>query len=290
MPENQSPPRTRGIALALAAHPDDIEFYMAGTLLLLERAGYQTHYLNLGSGNCGSLQFNAARTRAIRAREARRAARMLGARYHPSLTDDLEIFYESRLLRRVAAVVREVRPTILLTHSPQDYMEDHMHACRLAVTAAFARGMPNYRTRPSRPAVSGEVTVYHAMPHGLRDDLRRRVVPGAFANTTNVHALKRQALLAHQSQKAWLDASQGMDSYLLAMDEMSLAIGKLSRRFRHAEGWRRHSHLGFCTAAADPLRDALGADYLVNGAYERGLESGCVRSEDAPGREAGAPA
>ena len=41
-------------AMAIGAHPDDIEFYMAGTLLLLKKAGYEIHYLNVASGNCGS--------------------------------------------------------------------------------------------------------------------------------------------------------------------------------------------------------------------------------------------
>ena len=42
-------------AIAIAAHPDDIEFYMAGTLLLLKRAGYEIHYMNVANGNCGSV-------------------------------------------------------------------------------------------------------------------------------------------------------------------------------------------------------------------------------------------
>jgi LmbE family N-acetylglucosaminyl deacetylase len=265
------PPTARSV-LAVVAHPDDIEFYMAGTLLLLKHAGYQTHYLTLASGSCGSEQLDAATTRAVRRREARRAAALLGACWHPGFADDLEVFYELRLLRRLAAVVREVAPRIVLTHSPQDYMEDHTNTCRLAVSAAFARGMPNFRTQPPRPAVRGDVTVYHAMPHGLRDPLGRRVTPGAFVNTTSVHARKRQALAAHVSQKAWLDASQGMDSYLRALDDLSRAVGRMSRRFEHAEGWRRHLHLGFCAADADPLRDALGANYQVNRAYLRALE------------------
>jgi LmbE family N-acetylglucosaminyl deacetylase len=256
-------------AMAIAAHPDDIEFYMAGTLLLLTQAGYQTHYLNLASGNCGSVQYSAARTRAIRRREAQQAARILGAYYHPSLTDDLEIFYELKILRRLAAIIRAVKPAIVLTHAPQDYMEDHTNTCRLAVSATFARGMPNFKTTPARPAIQGDVTLYHAMPHGLCDSLRRRVIPGAFVNTTTVQATKRKALAAHQSQKLWLDLSQGMDSYLQAMDEMSLALGQMSRRYRHAEGWRRHAHFGFCEAELDPLREAIPQDYLVNRFYER---------------------
>jgi LmbE family N-acetylglucosaminyl deacetylase len=258
--------------LAIGAHPDDIEFYMAGTLLMLRAAGWEIHYLNLSSGNCGSARDGPARVRQLRGAEAKRAASILGARHHPSLADDLEILYDLKLLRRLAALVRVVNPQIVLTHSPQDYMEDHTNTARLAVSASFARGMPNFRTSPSRRPVAGDVVVYHAMPHGLRDGLRHRVVPGSFVNTTSVHARKREALSAHASQKEWLDASQGMDSYLLAMDEMSAAVGKMSGRFRHAEGWRRHLHLGFSADDTDPLAEALGKHYLINSAYEAWLQ------------------
>jgi len=261
------------IAMAVAAHPDDIEFMMAGTLLLLKQAGYETHYMNLASGNCGSVQHNAARTRAIRRREARRSAEILGAHYHPTLTDDLEISYDDRTLRRLVAIIRAVKPTILLTHSPQDYMEDHMNASRLTVTAAFARAMPNYRAEPPRAPTNQQVTVYHAMPHGLCDPLRRRVIPGAFVNTTSVQLKKKEALAAHESQKNWLDVSQGLNSYLQAMEEMSLAVGKMSAHFQHAEGWRRHLHLGFSERAIDPLQD-LDRNYLINSAYEEALHRG----------------
>jgi LmbE family N-acetylglucosaminyl deacetylase len=259
-------------ALAIAAHPDDIEFVMAGTLLLLRRAGWELHYLNLSSGNLGSLNRTPAATARVRRREARAAAQLLGAVWHPPFCNDLEIFYDARTLRRICAVVREVAPGVILTHSPQDYMEDHVNAARLAVTAAFARGMPNYRSTPPRAPVASEVTIYHASPHGLRDDLRRRVRPGAFVDTTAVHERKRAALACHASQCRWLEASQRMGSHVRAMDTFSRAVGKLSRRFRHAEGWRRHSHLGFCADGADPLRDALGRKYLVSAAYERSLD------------------
>jgi LmbE family N-acetylglucosaminyl deacetylase len=245
-------------AIAIAAHPDDIEFFMTGTLLLLKKAGWEIHYMTVANGSCGSVRYNAAQTRAIRRKESIQAAKLLGAKYHNSLTDDLEIFYELPTLRRLAAVIREVKPSIVLTHSPQDYMEDHTNTCRLAVTAAFARGMPNFRTHPPRPAIQGELTVYHALPHGLRDGLRRQIVPEFYVNTTAVHNVKRDALACHHSQKEWLDVSQGMDSYMKAIDKMSLAVGKMSGRFKHAEGWRRHLHLGFCSEKVDPLRQALG--------------------------------
>jgi LmbE family N-acetylglucosaminyl deacetylase len=207
----------------------------------------------------------------IRAAEGRAAAKILGAQFHASLTNDLEIFYNLDLLKALAAVIREVKPSIVLTHSPQDYMEDHTNTSRLAVTATFARGMPNFKTVPPRPTAEYDVAIYHAMPHGLCDQLRRRIIPGAFVNTTSVQKVKRDALAAHKSQQGWLDVSQGLNSFLLTMETMCLEVGKMSKRFKCAEGWRRHLHLGFSANDADPLTDALGKNYMVNQAYEREL-------------------
>src|SRR6185369_1603389 len=96
-------------AIAIAAHPDDIEFLMSGTLMLLRSHGYSIHYWNLANGCCGSSKYDAAT-------------------FHESICNDLEVFYDAKLLRKVAAVIREVQPTIVLTHSPVDYMEDHTNA------------------------------------------------------------------------------------------------------------------------------------------------------------------
>jgi N-acetylglucosamine malate deacetylase 1 len=242
---------------------------MAGTLLLLRDAGWQIHYMNVSSGNLGSMRMSSPQTVRVRRREAKASATLLGAVWHAPICDDLEVFYDDRSLRRVAAVVREVDPAILLTHSPVDYMEDHTNAARLAVTAAFARSAPNYGTRPARRPVSSQVTIYHASPHGLQDQLRRRVVPGAFVDTTAVHDRKRAALACHASQQHWLDATQGMDSYIGTMEAFSRRLGTLSGAFEHAEGWRRHSHWGYCGEHDDPLREALGSRYLINETHER---------------------
>ena len=258
--------------IAIAAHPDDIEFVMAGTLLLLGAAGWELHYLNLSTGNLGSTTMAPARTAVVRRGEARAAAKLLGATWHAPICSDMEIFYDGRTLRRLGAIIREVAPDVILTHSPQDYMEDHMNTSRLAVSAAFARAMPGYRTAPPRKVTERPVTIYHANPHGLRDQLRRRVHPGAFVNTASVHARKQAALACHASQGGFLDTTQGMNNYIKTMDDSSRTVGKMSGRFRHAEGWRRHLHWGFCDADRDPLADALGRAFLVNRRYERGLD------------------
>lgn len=261
-PRNSAaPPSPAPVVLAAAAHPDDIEFMMAGTLLLLKQAGAKIHMWNLANGSCGTVRHSKEEIIRLRAQEARESARLAGAATHPALFDDLAVFYDAVSLARVAAVVREVRPTIVLTHSPQDYMEDHQNTCRLVVTAAFARGMPNFATDPPRPTYDSPVAVYHALPHGLRDGLGQLIRPDAYVNIAMVLATKRAMLAQHRSQKEWLDISQGMDAYLAEMESLSREVGRMSGRFEVAEGWRRHSHLGFGPANWNPLADLLKGDY-----------------------------
>ena len=200
---------------------------------------------------------------------------MLGATWHAPFCNDLEIFYDARALRRLGAIIREVAPDVILTHSPQDYMEDHMNTSRLAVSAAFVRAMPGLSDHAARASpTQTAVTIYHANPHGLRDGLRRRVHAGAFVDTTRVHARKTAALECHASQGGFLDTTQGMSSYLKTMDDLSREVGRQSGRFRHAEGWRRHLHWGFAPRRPRSAREALGRNYLINRRYEQALDNG----------------
>ncbi len=253
----------RIVVLAAAAHPDDIEFTMAGTLLLLKEAGAEIHMWNLANGHCGTVRHSREEIIHIRGAEAEVSARLAGAISHKPLFDDLGIFYDKPSLARVAAIVREVRPTLLLTQSPEDYMEDHQNTCRLLVTAAFAHGMNNFETQPPRPAWDAPLAVYHSLPHNLRDGFDRVVKADAFVNTTAVLSRKRELLACHQSQKEWLDVSQGMDAYLIEMERISAEAGRLSGRFNNAEGWRLHSTLGFAPTGFNPLETLLKGNYYA---------------------------
>ena len=185
------------------------------------------------------------------------AAEYTGAIFHESICDDLAIFYDQPTLAKLASVVRAVAPDILLTHSTQDYMEDHTNTCRLAVTAAFSRGMPNFPVDPPRPAITNAVTIYHAQPYSHHDQLRRPVNPDFYIDVTDVIDRKIEMLAKHVSQKKWLDESQGHDSYLQTLKDLDAECGRNSGQFQYAEGWRRHLHLGFCDENDDPLVEAL---------------------------------
>jgi LmbE family N-acetylglucosaminyl deacetylase len=183
--------------------------------------------------------------------------------FHESLVEDLEVFYTQDLIRQVTALVRQVKPDIILTQSLEDYMEDHMNVARVAVTATFLRGVKNYRSVPDEPSVLNDVMVYHSTPHVLTDMMRRPIVPEIYVDISSVIDEKEKLLACHASQKQWLDTTQGYDSYLRAMWEAALAVGQMSGRYRFAEGWRRHSHVGFSRKDGNPMADLLPRLCLV---------------------------
>jgi len=245
------------IALAMAAHPDDIEFMMSGTLLLLKRAGAEIHICNLANGCYGSQVYSKDEAARVRALEAQASARLAGAVWHPSLFDDVGLFYDAPSLAKVTAILREVRPDIVLTTSRYDYMEDHEYAARLTCSAAFNRCLPSYVTDPPVPSTNQPVAIYHSVPHALMDMMRNPIVPEFCIDIGSVMTLKREMLALHKSQREWLDATQGMGSYVESMADVSRAIGSRYGECEYAEGWRRHNAMGYCAPDFAPLQSIL---------------------------------
>ena len=256
---------------AIACHPDDIEFTMAGTMLLMKQRGCDLHYMTIANGSWGTATMRRDEIIAARRGEAAAAAAMMGATFHEPLVDDLEVFYERKTLLRLIAAVREVKPDIVLLQSPVDYMEDHQNAVRLGVTAVFCRGMVNAPCEPPTEPTFQDVTIYHALPHGTRDPMRRVVRAERYVDIGPVMAKKRELLACHKSQKEWLDVSQGYDSYLDSMTEAGEIVGKLCGKYTYVEGWRRHNHVGLSAREIDPMADILGDVSWVDPAYEKYL-------------------
>ena len=198
-------------------------------------------------------------TARIRREESRQAANLLGAEYHESIGYDLEIFYDGSTLKTMAAIMRQVAPQIVLTHALSDYMEDHMNTARLAVTAAFALGIPNFPVKPPCPAIDQSIAVYHAQPFMNQDPLGQPVRPRVYIDVSDVATSKRELLACHASQRDWLDVSQGLDSYLETSHKLDTQVGGWSKRFMMAEGWTQHAATGLGSPGWDPLTELLPA-------------------------------
>jgi len=148
----------------------------------------------------------------------------------------------------------------VLLPSLDDYMEDHTNTARLVVTACFSRTMRHFGSVPPRAATDQDVYLYHAQPHLNRDGMRQLVTPSLFVDITGAMKTKLDMLGCHESQRQWLDETQGLDDYLRSMQDASAEVARMSGQpgWEYAEGFRQHSHVGFSARDRDILSEVLG--------------------------------
>ncbi len=123
--------------LALAAHRDDVEQTCGGTLLKMAERGYRTGILDLTQGEMGTRG-----TAEERASEAAEAARILKVCWRHALDipdGRVENNWENRL--KVARVLREQRPRVLILPYWEGRHPDHYTASILGYEAAFLSGL-----------------------------------------------------------------------------------------------------------------------------------------------------
>lgn len=146
------------------AHPDDVALLCGGALIRSADRGERTGVVDLTGGERGTRG-----SREIRAREARRAAEVLGLaeRRNAGLPDaGLENSASAR--RVVVELLRELRPRVVVTHWPRGRHPDHRRAAELVYDACFLSGLANFDAdgEPHRP-----FKVVHAA--AFRDDVDR---------------------------------------------------------------------------------------------------------------------
>ncbi len=132
--------------LAIHAHPDDVEFQIAGTLALLKEKGCHVTIATMTAGDLGSAELSQTEIANIRRNEAKAAADMLGADYMCLEFGDLAIVVDDPSRRRVTEAIRRARPNVVITAPPVDYMADHEVTSRLVRDALFSASVPFYNT------------------------------------------------------------------------------------------------------------------------------------------------
>jgi LmbE family N-acetylglucosaminyl deacetylase len=245
------------VVLSVLAHPDDAEFLCAGALLRLAREhGWRVHLATMTPGDCGSAELPADEIARVRRGEGARAAALLGGTYHCLEERDLLVFYAERPLEKVVRLLREVRPRLLLTHSPADYHLDHEMTSTLTRAAAFAAAVPNFFAgRGCAPPLEHIPHLYYCDSVEGKDVLGRPSEPGVVVDVSGVIEDKAAALAAHASQREWLRRQHGMDHYVQSMREWVAQRGR-SVGVAYAEGYRQH--LGHSYPQDDLLGRLLG--------------------------------
>lgn len=191
--------------LSITAHPDDMEFHAAGTLLKCKERGDDVFVCTINNGNMGHFEIMPPELGRIRAEEARKACELGGFEYIPCDIGDLESYYQSREQKnKVVDVIRYANPDLILTHAPDDYMCDHVAASHLVFDASFMATVPHYETR--HPAISTVAPIFYMETAGGVN-----FNPTEYVDITDVYETKLKMLLCHESQAKWLKEHDNVD-------------------------------------------------------------------------------
>lgn len=232
---------TPEVALAIGAHPDDVEFGCGGTLAKWAAQGCQIHHLVLTDGSKGTWNPDAdiASLIAIRREEQREAANRLGSRGEVVFLDqvDGELTSERALCGEVAQHIRRLRPTVVLGHDPWKRYRlhpDHRHAGWLTCDAIVAARDPHFfrehgiaHHRPSHLLLWEAEEADHGEDIGASLDLK-------------IHALLAHASQFESTMKAVDQAD--LDRFADRIRSRASTLGERVSR-THAELFKRISDL-----------------------------------------------
>ena len=191
--------------LAVGCHPDDVEIACAGTLAKCVKRGDTVIVAHLCTGSLGHVVIPPEELVPMRAAEARAAGALAGIEVLDGIFGDLDIYTDNADSRnKVVEVIQYAQPDLIITHSPDDYMPDHIATSKLVFDAAFTATLPNW---PSKTRKAAKLVPIYYM-----DTLAGvNFLPEEFVNITDEIDLKIQMLECHHSQLDWMREHDGID-------------------------------------------------------------------------------
>ena len=254
------------VVLAVGAHPDNVELLSAGTLALLKQKGWRVALLSLTSGDPAAPSRSNGGVGQVRREDARGAAAVLDADCYCLELPDFSVVYGDEICRRVTALIRAVRPALVLTHGPQDATPDHEETSRILRQACFAAPVADYQTR-GIPGGQAEPTgriphLYYFDPFELIDCLGRLVEATLIVDIAPTMDTKEKMLAHYVTPAAAADEFRGIDWYL---DEVRAWGRRRGEQVgcTYGEGFRQH--LGSPYPRENLLKEVLGDSvHVVN--------------------------
>ena len=173
-------------AIAIGAHPDDIELYVGGTLIKLASLGHKTGVIDMVRGELGSRG-----TPQLRAREAKASATVLRVFVRENLRlKDGQIFDTPGARLRVVKVLRKYRPELVFTHYWDDKHPDHVYTSRIVTQACYLSGLAKINTGQER--FRPHKIFYFQLPY--------HVQPSFYVDISAHFARKMEAVRCFRSQ------------------------------------------------------------------------------------------
>ena len=235
------------VVLAVGARPGTAECLCAGTLALLKQRGWRVALASMTPGDGRMNALSPKTTANLRHAEARASAAVLDGEYRCLESADFTIVYGDELCRRTTALLRAVRPAVVLTHGPQDDTPDHEETGRTVRQACLAAPVEGYDT----PSIGGSTEptgriphLYYLDPLELIDILGRPVEPTLIVDISAAMDTKTKMLAQHAGQTVWTRGQPGVDQQFEAVRAWSRQRGEqIGCAF--GEGFRQHLGHGY---------------------------------------------
>lgn len=189
--------------LVLSCHPDDAEIGCGGTIAKCIKRGDNVTVCHIANGNMGHEIIKPDELREIRANEAKTAGGKAGATVCTIDIDDLTVCGADIKQRDlVVEKIREVQPDFIITHDPNDYMNDHREVSKLVFDASFTASVCQY----------GKGTKSKVTPIYYMDTLAGvGFMPTEYVDITGEIDLKLDMLESHVSQLKWMRDHDNID-------------------------------------------------------------------------------
>ena len=188
--------------LAIGCHPDDIEVACAGTLVKYKKQGHDVTVCHVTNGNMGHVIIPPDELREIRIGEAKKSGSLIGVEVITCDVGDLLVYDNIVQRDKIIEVIRHVQPDVIITHSPNDYMPDHVAVSKLVFDASFAASVPHYGT-----GGAAKLTPLYYM-----DTLAGvNFMPTEYVDISDEIGTKLDMLECHVSQMKWMRDHDGID-------------------------------------------------------------------------------
>ena len=175
-------------ALAIGAHPDDVELSCGGTVLKLASLGHRVGVMDMSRGELGTRGSGE-----IRAREAEAAARELKLVLRDNLElPDGHIWLTEEARVRMVRKLRLYRPRVIFTHYWEDPHPDHVHTCQIVREAAHIAGLAKYDAETGQERFRPHTVAHFMFP--------RTAVPSFLVDITEFAEQKHNAIICYRSQ------------------------------------------------------------------------------------------
>ena len=199
-------------ALVIAAHPDDAEIQLAGTMLRLQAAGLRVGVLDLSHGEMGTR--GSAEERDA---ETAAATKLLGLAWRGNLElPDSRVAATLENRERLARLLREHAPRLLFAQHVDDLHPDHSACGRLAREAWYLSGLARAAERDGGPPARRARFLFHYMGHVPFE-------PALVVDVSAVWARKVEVIRCYASQLAARDARDKGEHLLFGADILTRA-------------------------------------------------------------------